>query len=45
MRVGDKTRPIHHPVLKPANLPDFLAVARTPRMRERRGTESWFLSV
>ena len=31
MCVGDKTRPIHHPILKPANLPGFLAVARTAR--------------
>jgi hypothetical protein len=30
MRVGDKIAPLHHPILKPANLPDFLAVARTP---------------
>ena len=29
MRVGDKIRPLHHPILKPANLPDFLAGART----------------
>jgi hypothetical protein len=28
MRVGDKIAPLHHPILKPANLPDFLAVAR-----------------
>jgi hypothetical protein len=28
MRFGDKTKPTHHPVLKPANLPDFLAGAR-----------------
>jgi hypothetical protein len=29
MRVGDKIAPLHHPIFKPANLPDFLAVART----------------
>jgi hypothetical protein len=28
MRVGDKIAPLHHPIFKPANLPDFLAVAR-----------------
>jgi hypothetical protein len=28
MRVGDKNRPVHYPILKPANLPDFLAGAR-----------------
>jgi hypothetical protein len=28
MRVGDKIAPLHHPILKPANLPDFFAVAR-----------------
>ena len=28
MRVGKKSGPLHHPALKPANLPDFLAVAR-----------------
>jgi hypothetical protein len=28
MRFGDKTGPVHNPALKPANLPDFLAVAR-----------------
>jgi hypothetical protein len=32
MRVGDKIAPLHHPILKPANLPDFLAVARINRM-------------
>ena len=30
MRVGDKIAPLHHPIFKPANLPDFLAVARNP---------------
>jgi len=29
MRVDHKIGPLHHPILKPANLPDFLAVART----------------
>ena len=33
MRVGDKIAPLHHPIFKPANLPDFLAVARNPRPR------------
>jgi hypothetical protein len=31
MRVGDKIAPLHHPIFKPANLPDFLAVARIGR--------------
>jgi hypothetical protein len=40
MRVGDKIAPLHHPIFKPANLPDFLAVARSreiarPERRER----------
>ena len=34
MRVSDKTRPLHHPILKPANLPDFLAGARKFRGEE-----------
>jgi V8-like Glu-specific endopeptidase len=29
MRFRDKNEPLHHPILKPANLPDFLTVART----------------
>ena len=29
MRFRDKIGPLHHPIPKPANLPDFLAVART----------------
>jgi len=33
MRVGDKIAPLHHPIFKPANLPDFLAVARTQYAR------------
>src|SRR5271166_3934379 len=28
MRFRDKNGPLHHPILKPANLPDFLTVAR-----------------
>jgi hypothetical protein len=28
MRFRDKIGPLHHPIPKPANLPDFLAVAR-----------------
>jgi hypothetical protein len=28
MRFRDKNEPLHHPILKPANLPDFLTVAR-----------------
>jgi hypothetical protein len=28
MRFRDKIGPLHHPILKPANLPDFLTVAR-----------------
>src|SRR6516162_11698236 len=32
MRVSDKIAPLHHPIFKPANLPDFLAVARTVRI-------------
>jgi hypothetical protein len=35
MRAGDKIAPLHHPVLKPANLPDFLAVARSGRVRRK----------
>jgi hypothetical protein len=31
MRFRDKNGPLHHPILKPANLPDFLTVARTSR--------------
>jgi hypothetical protein len=27
MRFRDKNGPLHHPVFKPANLPDFLTVA------------------
>jgi hypothetical protein len=34
MRVGDKIAPLHHPIFKPANLPDFLAVARKMRVRQ-----------
>jgi hypothetical protein len=30
MRFRDKNGPLHHPIFKPANLPDFLTVARTP---------------
>ena len=30
MRFRDKNGPLHHPILKPANLPDFLTVARIP---------------
>ena len=29
MRFRDKIGPLHDPILKPAILPDFLAVART----------------
>jgi len=29
MRFRDKIGPLHHPIPKPADLPDFLAVART----------------
>jgi hypothetical protein len=29
MRFRDKNGPLHHPIFKPANLPDFLTVART----------------
>src|SRR5271166_7214173 len=29
MRFRDKNGPLHHPILKPANLPDFLTVARS----------------
>jgi len=29
MRFRDKNEPLHHPILKPANLPDFLTVARS----------------
>jgi hypothetical protein len=36
MRVGDKIAPLHHPILKPANLPDFLAVARIDRLQSAR---------
>jgi hypothetical protein len=28
MRFRDKNGPLHHPIFKPANLPDFLTVAR-----------------
>jgi hypothetical protein len=31
MRFRDKIGPLHHPIPKPANLPDFLAVARINR--------------
>jgi hypothetical protein len=41
MRVGDKIAPLHHPILKPANLPDFLPVARTARPSE--GFKSTFI--
>ena len=36
MRVGDKIAPLHHPIFKPANLPDFLAVARKRRLSHFR---------
>ena len=36
MRFGDKTRPVHHPVLKPANLPDFLAGAHLGQSSVRK---------
>jgi hypothetical protein len=29
MRFRDKNGPLHHPIFKPANLPDFLTVARS----------------
>jgi hypothetical protein len=29
MRFRNKIGPLHHPILKPANLPDFLTVARS----------------
>jgi len=32
MRFRDKIGPLHDPILKPAILPDFLAVARTRRL-------------
>jgi hypothetical protein len=31
MRFREKNGPLHHPIFKPANLPDFLAVARKRR--------------
>jgi hypothetical protein len=36
MRFRDKIGPLHHPILKPANLPDFLTVARNQFVPERR---------
>ena len=35
MRLSDKIGPLHHPILKPADLPDFLTVARTHRVLEQ----------
>src|SRR6516162_6394302 len=40
MRVGDKIAPLHHPIFKPANLPDFLAVARITAQSRRAPSES-----
>jgi hypothetical protein len=36
MRFRDKFGPLHHPILKPANLPDFLTVARIRRIAPSR---------
>jgi hypothetical protein len=33
MRFRDENGPLHHPIFKPANLPDFLTVARTAMPR------------
>src|SRR6202011_4105922 len=43
----DKIGPLHHPIPKPANLPDFLAVARTraPPYASVRGLDTGGLLV
>jgi hypothetical protein len=46
MRVSDKTKPLHHPILKPANLPDFLAGARKgERVPQRVAALKWEFSA
>src|SRR5271169_1058098 len=42
MRFRDKNGPLHHPILKPANLPDFLTVARR---EQERGFSSFICSI
>jgi len=40
MRFRDKNGPLHHPIFKPANLPDFLTVGRNgPKLQLATGQE------